>query len=178
MDKRKYFERIHSLYEAMGMAGTEEVVPQEQIADAGADVNPDMGMGMDPSMGMGGNIDPMTGMPIPPEPTAAEILEKEKSKKLYELFEDLLQYGEVFIENIRFINTGLLDLERFEKMNFYTNDVRGLLKKIDNYLINIFNKADYDKNLYAYILFRTEFITAIKGLRDILKLEKPDEKLE
>lgn len=175
MDKRKYFNDLRTLYEAVGMAGTEEVIPQEQIADTGMDVT--AGQMQDPMMG-DSTIDPMTGMPLPPEETPAENLEKEKSKKLYELFEDLLQYGDVFVENIRFVNSGLLDLEKFEKMNYYVNDVKNLLKKIHDYLINIFNKEKYEKNLYTYILFRTELITAIKGLRDILKLEKPDEKLE
>ena len=187
MDKRKYFADLLSLYEAAGMAGTEEVVPQEQIADTGADVgmqgdgDPAM-MGQDPGMQdpsmMGGAIDPMTGMPMPPPETPEQNLEKEKLKKLYELFEDLLQYGDVFVENIRFVNSGLLDLIRFEKMNYYVTDIKNLLKKINDYLMNIFNKETYDKNLYVYILFRTEFITSIKGLRDILKLEKPDEKFE
>lgn len=187
MDKRKYFADLVRLYEAAGMAGGEEVMPQEQIADAGMDVN---GMGaQDPAMmdqdpnamgdpSMGGGIDPMTGMPLPAEPDPSENLEKEKLKKLYELFEDLLNYGDVFIENIRFVNSGLLDLKKFEKMNMYVKDVKDLLEKIQNYLVNIFNVEKYEKNLYAYILFRTEFITSIKGLRDILKLEKPDEKFE
>ena len=42
MDKRKYFADLVRLYEAAGMAGGEEVMPQEQIADTGMDVN---GMG-------------------------------------------------------------------------------------------------------------------------------------
>ena len=181
MDKRKYFADLVRLYEAAGMAGGAEVIPQEQIADTGMDVN-GMGaqdpnaMGMDPSMG--GGIDPMTGMPLPAEPDPSENLEKEKLKKLYELFEDLLNYGDVFVENSRFVNSGLLDLDKFKKMNMYVKDVKDLLEKIQNYLVNIFNVEKYEKNLYAYILFRTEFITSIKGLRDILKLEKPDEKFE
>lgn len=187
MDKRKYFNDLITLYETVGMAGTQEVMPQEQIADSGIDVNSGMGagpnaMGMDPSMQdpsmMGGAIDPMTGMPMPPEETPQEKLEKEKTKKLFELFEDIMNYGDVFLENLRFVNSGLLDIVTFEKMNLYVNDVKNLLKKISDYLMNIFNNENYDKNLYAYILFRTEFVTDIKGLRDILKLEKPDEKFE
>jgi len=42
-------------------------------------------------------------------------------------------------------------------------------------MINIFNNETYEKVLYSYILFRTELITCIKGLRDILKLDNPDE---
>ena len=40
MDKRKYFTDLISLYEAVGMTGAEEVVPQEEIADSGEDVGP------------------------------------------------------------------------------------------------------------------------------------------
>ena len=183
MDKRQYYKDLLSLYEAAGMAGTPEVMPQEQIADTGMDVNGAMGadpamMGQDPSMMGGQAIDPMTGMPLPPPPDPAENLNKEKLKKLYDLFEDLLQYGDVFLENIKFVNSGLLDLRRFEKMNLYVKDIKDLLQKINDYLVNLFNTNDYDKNLYVYILFRTEFITSIKGLRDILKLEKPDQPFE
>ena len=187
MDKRKYFSNLISLYEAAGMAGTPEVIPQEQVADTGMDVNGQMRadpamMGEDPNMmdpSMGGQaVDPMAGMPLPPEPTPEENLEKEQLKKLFELFEDLLNYGDVFVENIRFVNLGLLDLYKFEKVTKYIENVKKLLEKINDYLVNIFNTEKYDKNLYVYILFRTELITSIKGLRDILKLEKPDEKLE
>ena len=41
MDKRKYFTDLISLYEAVGMTGAEEVVPQEEIADSGEDVGPE-----------------------------------------------------------------------------------------------------------------------------------------
>jgi len=51
------------------------------------------------------------------------------------------------------------------------------MKKISNYMINVFSSETYEKVLYAYILFRTELITNIKGLRDILILNKPDEPL-
>ena len=44
--------------------------------------------------------------------------------------------------------------------------------------INIFNSETYEKVLYSYILFRTELLTAIKGLRTVLKLNKPDEPLK
>lgn len=131
-----------------------------------------------PQASMAG-IDPLTGMPI--EPTdgsnAEAVLEKEKFKKLFGLYKDLLDYTDVFIENLKCVNINLLDVKRYQKLGFYIDDLTKLKEKMNSYLINIFNNEKYEKVLYSYILFRTELLTAVKGLRGILKLENPDEKL-
>jgi len=86
MNNSNYYSDLIRLYEAsaVGMAGSPEVVPQEQIADSGADVNgmgagamggQDPNMVADPSMmqdpSMSG-VDPYTGMPIEPQLTPEE----------------------------------------------------------------------------------------------------------
>lgn len=184
MDKRKYFNDLKTLYEAAGMTGNNEVVPQENIADTGNDLGPQanqqvpMNNGMESDMGMNNIMtDPMASMQEP-TPSPEAVMEKEKFKKLFELFEDLINYGTVFSENIKFVDISLLDFELFKKMKKYADDIKSLTDKINSYLINIFNSETYEKVLYSYILFRTELLTAIKGLRDILELNKPDEPLE
>lgn len=178
MERREYFTGLVKLYEATGMAGTEEVVPQEEIADSGSD----LGQAPVEDNGMTDEMAAENQMLQDPNETqevdASLVLKKEKFKKLFELFEDLLNYGTIFSENVKFIDIGLLDSETYKNMKKYANDIDELVKKINNYLINIFNSETYEKVLYSYILFRTELLTAIKGLRIILKLDKPDEPLK
>lgn len=180
MDKRKYFTDLISLYEAVGMTGAEEVVPQEEIADSGEDVGPE-NPNEAPVENDNENLDNnlyMNQEDQPQEVDPSLVLKKEKFKKLFELFEDLLNYGTIFSENVKFIDISLLDSDTYKKMRKYSDDIDELVKKINNYLINIFNSETYEKVLYSYILFRTELLTAIKGLRTVLKLNKPDEPLK
>lgn len=183
MDKKEYYAQLLTLYEAAGagtLAGTVQAVPQEQIADQGDVSDPALeggdpaAMGADPMM-----ADPMMqGIPqAPAEPNSDFQLEKEKAKKLFNLFKDLENYGKVFNETIECIDISLLDFKVYKLVLDYSRNISELVEKINNYLTHIFNLESYDKELYTYILFRTEMITNIKGLRDILKLNKPDEEI-
>jgi hypothetical protein len=132
----------------------------------------------DPSMQDPSMMDPsMSGMGMPQEPDSSLVLEKQKFVKLYTLYENLLDYSTTFIETLHSVDTNLLSNERFVSMRNYKSNIESLNEKISNYMINVFNNETYEKVLYAYILFRTELITNIKGLRDILILNKPDEPL-
>ena len=84
-------------------------------------------------------------------------------------------YLEYMSDIITAVKGQAVTLSETENVSF---DIDELVKKINNYLINIFNSETYEKVLYSYILFRTELLTAIKGLRTVLKLNKPDETLK
>ena len=118
MDKRKYFTDLISLYEAVGMTGAEEVVPQEVIADSGEDVGPE-NPNEAPVENDNENLDNnlyMNQEDQPQEVDPSLVLKKEKFKKLFELFEDLLNYGTIFSENVKFIDISLLDSDTYKKM--------------------------------------------------------------
>ena len=133
MDKKEYFRQLVNLYEAaaVGMAGTPEVVPQQNIADSGMDVNPqvqgdpsmqqaDPNMMQDPSaMGM----DPMMGAEPAATPNGSFEVQKRKAFKLFELFKDLLNYGTNFIDALNFIDIDLLDLDRFTLVKKYYKNI-------------------------------------------------------
>jgi len=190
MDKKQYYKDLLYLFENTGMAGTAEVVPQEQIAETGSDLqDPNTGLGagaegiipedqqqmqMMQNPNMMGEI-PMT-MPEPPVDLTDDtaVMEKQKFVKLFELFEDLLGYGEAFYEGINAIDVGLLDEEIYKEMKTYANEVNEITEKIKEYLENVFNKEMYEKVLYTYIVFRTELITSIKALRRVLKLNNTE----
>ena len=188
MNKKDYFAGIVALFEATGMAGTPEVIPQEQIADSGSDVMPQNQMAeedpnmmqdpnvMDPSL-MGGQMMAQPSQENSPEDVSA-IMKKQKLIKLFDLYEDLYNYGKVFLESIKVIDINLLDEDRFKKLKLYVDNVDRVVEMIGNYLENIFSHKEYGDVLYDYITYRTQLVTAIGGVRDVLKLNNPDEKLD
>ena len=196
MNRQDYFKQVIALYESANekerLNEMGEVVNQSQIADTGSDVMAPQGQQMDPNMMQDPNampmdpgMDPNAGM-MPQDPSAMEgavpeddsqVMEKQKFVKLYELYENLLDYGTAFIEALDSIDKGLLTTERLISVRIYTDNINRLNEKISNYMINIFNNEPYEKVLYAYIVFRTELVTNIKGIRDILILNKPEEPL-
>jgi hypothetical protein len=105
------------------------------------------------------------------------VMKSQKLLKLHELYSDLLNYCTVFLDSLGNINTNLLELETFKLVRKYTQSVKELADKINNYMINIFSEEEYEKLLYVYVLFRTELVTCVKGIRDILRLNRPEEKI-
>lgn len=176
MDKKDYFNNLKTLYEAIGMAGTNEVVPQEQIADSGSDVMPGTQPVQEPQV-EGENPMMVNELPIQQEtlpPNNALVMEKQKFLKIFNNMRNMLEYGETFLESIKCIDINLLDLETYNNVVTYTQDIENLLEKIREYLSKIFTSETYEAVLHAHILFRTEFIICIKGLRQVLKLDQVD----
>lgn len=187
-----YFKNVIALYEsakekeAINEAGEmmgQPPVDQSQIADQGSDLAPQgQAMPQDPSM-MGGDPmmqDPsMMGGMAPdmgaPQQDSSLVLDKQKFVKLYTLFENLLDYSISFIETVDTIDQNLIPLDRLMSVRSFKENIESLNEKINDYMINIFNTEDYEKALYSYIVFRTELVTNIKGFRNILDLNKPDE---
>ena len=179
MEKKKYFESLISLYEAVGMTGSEEVVPQENIADSGSDVAPEaqnaQAVVEDPNIGEDENIEDAAYLnpqeQSVPEESISLVMETQKAVKLFELVEDLLSYGKAFYDSLKIVDKGLLDEKSYVSYLKYSNQVESLINKIESYLINIYNSETYERNLYTYILYRTELISIVKELRNILKLQ-------
>jgi hypothetical protein len=178
MEKKKYFESLISLYEAVGMTGSEEVVPQENIADSGSDVAPEAQNAQaveDPNIGEDQDIEDAAYLnpqeQVVPEESISLVMETQKAVKLFELVEDLLSYGKAFYDSLKIVDKGLLDEKSYVSYLKYSNQVESLINKIESYLINIYNSETYERNLYTYILYRTELISIVKELRNILKLQ-------
>ena len=62
------------------------------------------------------------------------------------------------------------ELKLYLELHRILYQLEELKDKIYNYIINLFEKDKYENILYTYILFRTDLITTIKGIRDLLKL--------
>lgn len=183
MDKKKYFRDLITLFEATGMTGAEEVIPQEEIADSGSDVNP--GMEGNIESGPDTQVQPQemdSGMedeiPVSNNANIQNIMLGQKLLKMYSLYEDLLKYCNVLLDSLANLDVNRLDLETFKIVRRYNTTVRELVDKINNYMINIYSNEDYERLLYVYVLFRTELTTCVKGIRDILNLNKLDEEIK
>lgn len=171
---KNYFRQIIDLSEAIGMAGTEEVVPQEEIADSGSDVLPENEIEEQPEEEMEA---PLQDNTVEMQ-SADSIITSQKLLSVYKLFEKIIDYGVTFIDALESVDTGLLDSERLSIFLKYIRNTKELIDKANNYMSEIFSKESYEKVLYTYILFRTELITNVKGIRDILRLQEPDEDLK
>lgn len=160
-----------NLLEDIGIGGTEEVIPQENIADSGSDVLP------------GAEVPEEEVQDVPFQDNTVEmqsaenIISSQKLLSVYKLFEKLIDYSVTFLDALESIDRGLLDNARLEILSKYIRNTRELIDKSNNYMTEIFAKESYEKVLYTYVLFRTELIANVKGIRDILKLQEPDEDL-
>lgn len=187
---KNYFRRLVELFEATegGLAPGQEVVPQEQIADSGSDLvqqgNQEQQEVVDDNANV---VEDQNAQLEDPEMLAQDntvsqdpsaLLQPQKLLSVYELFEKLLNYAVIFLETLETVDKSILDLEAYKILVTYTRNTRELIDKINNYMTNIFSQEEYDKVLYTYVLFRTELIVNIKGIRDILQLNNPKEKYQ
>jgi hypothetical protein len=198
MDKRKYFKNLVKLFEAsrtdIGEPGAQG---QAFVADSGADVagtaadQPEQVTKVQPGVaGIGateeapgqalGDADYLSavgaGVPgLPANGDSKEVPEPKKKAKLFELFRDLLNYSNVFVESLTNIDMNLLDMDQIDKIKRNTDHVDDVIGKVRSYVIDTFPTERYEKALYVYILLRTELVTIIRLLRESLGLSHDPE---
>lgn len=175
MDKKEYFKKVVSLYEA-------QADPQENIANTAEDLE-DSEVVKDP---LPGNVDeipeenPMgdinDGNYIYNDGEQVEIVtpENQKKERLFELYRKLLNYTTLFNDSLDNIDFSLLDDELNKTFINYTKKLDEIIDKIKTYMLDTFKKESYEKSLYVYILMRTELLMVIKLLRDLLGLNHED----
>lgn len=177
----KYFENVKKLYEAAVADGapSNEVVPQEQIADTGSDVNPvsaeqlpsEDQLPPEEEQQEEGMEEEGTPMEEPPMSSPSQTMEKQKFLKIFRLMNDLIEEASLIAKMLDDLNTNLLSNEVLAALRKYDDQNEELIKKITDYLVNIFNGETYQACLYAYVVYRTEFIALLKAIKDILKLK-------
>ena len=193
MDKKDYFNSIRILFNETNGINLDR--NQELINDSESDVNKnfpnDINMTPDPEEIFQSKEEavPDEGMTdadyllqgggeIPSMEEPLEVSEKQKLLKLFSLFKTLLTYGEVFLESLEKISIDMIDEEKIKEIKIYKDQLKKLTEKIRDYLKEIFVSEKYEKSLYAYILMRTELLSLVKMLREILLIneENPKEK--
>lgn len=192
MDKSSYIKNLVSLYESTKLNEAEIDPAQAKIADNGQDV-------VDGSIDQNeyvpdeaelNNSQMEDGMAYPEEDMSylsqdsttedksnevnSSVSEDKKLLRLYNLFNDLSTYVLKFKESLDFIDISLLEDEDAKLVYKYIGRVNNISEKISDYISLSFSRDKYEKVLYTYILLRTEFLTILNRLRDILKLDSED----
>jgi hypothetical protein len=182
MTKKEYFSQLFSLYEAVSAENVDQF--QQEIADTGSDIADN-------------NIDPKGGQEvIDPNPkeqsvesdndlndaaylqnsasddASIESDNREKLVELFELMEHLLNYAESFTLTLDDISYAMLEEVEIAKIKKYRLVIKKLAEKVNVYLTDIFKDQSYEKNLYAYVMLRTELLTTIKLVRSVLNLNE------
>jgi hypothetical protein len=185
MNEKEYFKRLVRLYEADKDL---QEPAMDQATDTGADLRVDDSGQIPPEQSNQapqeqpqdeGQLDdasylsPEAAMPPQSMPESSEI---HKSIRLFDLYDRLLEYIKTFYESIDVIDSNLLDKEHYIELTNKKDKIEKIINKLDYYMKEIFPVEKYEKSLYVYILLRTEVITMIKTLRDLLKLDQPNEK--
>lgn len=114
------------------------------------------------------------GVEQPAEPMPNSSVNPQKLVRLFNLFKNLMNYSDSFEDCLSSIDIDNIDENNFDLYSNLQKDLVSLVEKVKTYLKFNFSNESYEKNLYSYILFRTELLTIIKQLRIILKLDETD----
>ena len=161
---------------------------QLQIADSGSDVNQpvgdEMGQMQQPTdFGYEAEADYMAGPSEPPMPQNSSSLSAEAMKMmhLFDLSQDLYEYGKILGDNLTEIDESLLEIDDVALIRQLEERLKEFKKKTRDFIVEVFYKETYEKNLYIYMTLRHELVTMVKFLRTLLSLntlviETKDEK--
>lgn len=188
----KYYEDFEMLFQSLL-----EADPNAQVADSGSDVA-EAGLDQDPyaqefqddesfnqngdpnadpnampqdGENYGGDADYMQDPP-PEEGPASQVDETEKKKKLFNLMNELLVYNKYFLNNVNDLSIDMIDDENFYQIGRLKDRLTSVNVKLQKYLLDNFVNNEYNRSLYVYILLRTEVLTSVKLLRNLLKIDE------
>jgi dGTP triphosphohydrolase len=187
---RSYYKKLVTLFESTKLADQEINQAQQTIADTGSDVI-DGSMDQQDFISQGDTqpaeltpeeeaMVPETDMgyltPDSPDVASNEIVsdvsDNMKMLKLCDLFYDLQNYEESFIDSLKNIDFNLLEEDECKKLRDYSKRLNRQKEKLVDY-INLRIKSDkYEKAVYVYVLLRTEFLASVKKFRELLKLNE------
>lgn len=186
MNKKEYFSQLIRLYEA---TNAEEInQTQQEVADSGSDledqqVDPNIAQSDEPAQEDFGSDNDLndaaylnSNLSASNDASTESSTDQQKLVELFELMRNLLNYAESFSDTLENVELNLLDEVDFGKTRMYKETLNGITDKVKVYLEKTFKDESYEKNLYAYIILRTELLTAIKSLREVLKLNEVEDK--
>jgi len=197
MDKN-YYVNLATIFEASNRSAQEINPTQQTIVDKGSDVvdgsmdqqdyleggtgqgqvTPDqMGNEMNPNIPMDdiSYLNPQDFAAVRSNDVVSDVSDNMRMVKLCDLFYDLRNYEKKFTDSLRSIDLNLLDEDKIKIFWEYMKRVNKQTEKLEDYLKLRIGSDKYEKALYIYILLRTEFLTVVQKLRDLLGLNDPEE---
>jgi hypothetical protein len=187
MEDKRYFSGLIALFEAgEGGLQPQEVAPlpanspesngqpieqEQQPQEVAAPAEQDAGLADADYMGAGG-----AGEPQAIQGDQSSVTDKQKLLKLFDLMGGLLDLCGEFEDSIeKIIENGLLDDKQQAVSQQILRRVKEAGEKIEKYLDMTFPTETYERNLYVYVLLRTELIAAVKAYRRSLGLDRADD---
>ena len=151
---------------------------QLQTADSGSDLydpNVDPTAQQDP--GYETEADYMADQSQLPMSQNSSSLSAETMKilHLFDLAQDLYDYGNILGDNLKEIDKSALDKRVFGHIRQIEQRLEEFQQKTRDFIVEVFYKETYEKNLYIYMSLRHEILTMIKFLRELLRLHVVDE---
>ena len=175
----KYFDELEFLYQKISLQEADE---QLEIAETGADVNepgldsetppPEEEQGVNNAAEQDAAYMNDGEQEYPEEPSDVAVDEISRNRKLFSLYNELLTYGTYFLENISNVSLDMLNDEQVKKVLVDISDMKQTIQKIKDYILLQYAKYPYQRNLYVYIVLRTELMTEVKIIREVLKDEE------
>jgi len=186
MEKREYFRNLIGLFEASQkekdmdkefskpLPEEKQIVPQETVEN---NSNSAGNIEEKPELDDADYLSSDEFSPgLSPIDDLALVSEQKKMVKLFGLFRELLNYSTVFYDSLDIIDMNLLDGEKLRELRTEKKLILEVIEKLRNYITESFVNEKYERALYVYILLRTELITIIRLLRELLQLnQKIDE---
>ena len=106
------------------------------------------------------------------------VAEEQRTLKLYEIFNDLNEYIEIYYDSFKTIQFDTLEMKQYQELSYLIKNLFNLKEECEYYLTELYVEESYEKNLYTYILMRTNFIEIIKKIRIVLKLRDTNKENE
>lgn len=106
------------------------------------------------------------------------VAEEQRTLKLYEIFNDLNEYIEIYYDSFKTIQFDTLEMKQYQELSYLIKNLFKLKEECEYYLNELYVEESYEKNLYTYILMRTNFIEIIKKVRIVLKLRDTNKENE
>lgn len=112
---------------------------------------------------------------VPATDNDLSVGEEQRTLKLYDLFEELHELIEIYYDSFKVIQFDMLEHNQYVELSSLIKKIFKLKEDSNYYLTDIFVNESYEKNLYTYVLIRTNFVEIIKRVREILKLHDVNE---
>ena len=145
---------------------------QLQIADDGSDVNQPVEEEI-PEQNYENEADYMANPSQPPMSQNSSSLSAETMKMLhlFDLSQELYEFGEILGDNLKEIDESLVDIETVGYIRQVGKRLERFREKARDFIVEVFYRETYEKNLYIYMSLRNEILIMTRFLSEILNLD-------
>jgi hypothetical protein len=94
-----------------------------------------------------------------------------KMLHLFDLSQKLSEFGNILGDNLEEIDESLLDIEVVGYIEELKKRLEDYKQKCRDFIVEVFYKETYEKNLYIYLSLKNEILNMTKFVRELLQLQ-------